>query len=81
MSDGAQHEELGSTRRRKRSSGAEHPAGYIPEPRLPFCWCDSRHGDASFLVDVVPVCGDCAEDVARAYPLPAGWQPKSEETP
>lgn len=53
----------------------------LPTPPLPLCWCDPKHGDASFLVDVVPVCGDCAEGVARAYPLPAGWQPKSEETP
>lgn len=52
----------------------------LPTP-LPLCWCDSRHGEATHLVDnATPICGECAEGVARAYPLPPGWRAKAEET-
>jgi hypothetical protein len=50
----------------------------IPIP--PPCWCDPSHAPATHLVDTAPICGDCAEGIARAYPLPAGWTPpKTEE--
>jgi hypothetical protein len=43
---------------------------------LPPCWCNPSHPPATHLVDTAPICGDCAEGIARAYPLPAGWTPE-----